>query len=131
MGPDEIQSFATDAVLTALQACIAGRIEVPDGDNPDLIRADGFVFVPVVPCMKLELFRIYRENFRSLSDFARQTGKMDTAVRRLFDLRHPSRATEIEATLAQLGKQLVHAWAIQAAPRMKGSGSPIPLPAVA
>jgi hypothetical protein len=115
MNASDIQNFALDAVIMALQTRIASKGEIPDGDAPNLIRADGFVNLSVQQSMKLELFKVYRENCRSVSEFARQIGKKETSVRRMLDLKHPSWAKEIETTMEILGKRLVHNWDIELA----------------
>jgi hypothetical protein len=108
----DLQYHASDAVITALQARISVRKEIPPGDNQSLIKADGFVILTVQQCMKLELFKVYRENCRSIAELARQIDKKETAVRRMLDLRHPSAATEIEGALEQFGKLLLPCWSL-------------------
>lgn len=112
-----IADYAHDAVITALQSIIALRDEIPASDDPGRLAADGFVSLSVRESMKLELYRLYRENCKSVADFARRLGKPETAARRLLDLRHHSRSAEIESAVEAFGKRLVHDWGLeQAAP---------------
>jgi hypothetical protein len=117
MSANDIEKSALDAVLTCLQTYVSTRKEIPSGDNPNLIKADGFVNLSVQQAMKLELFRLYNENCSSILDFARKLDKKETSARRLLDLRHHSWATEIEAAIEAFGKQLVHKWDIELAPK--------------
>lgn len=113
MTKDDLEKYALNAVLTALQLYISGRVEVPIGDNPALVKADSFVVLPVQQSMKLELYKVYRENSKSISEFARQLEKSETATRRLLKLSHQSWPTEIEAAMKIFGKRLVHGWDIE------------------
>jgi antitoxin HicB len=113
LSPREVQAHAEDAVLTALQGCIASRDDLPEADDPRFVSADGFVHLRPLEAMKLELFKVYRANCRSISDFSRRVGKQDTAVRRLLNLRHPSKTTEVDEALASFNKRLVHSWDVQ------------------
>jgi hypothetical protein len=127
MNPHAIEKYALDAVLTALQMHIYNRSAIPRSDNPSLAKADGFVILSVQQAMKLELFKLYRENSRSISELSRQLEKRETSVRRLLDLRHQSWATEIEGAIEAFGKRLVHNWDIEAATpasRARASSSP-------
>ncbi len=117
MGQDEIENHAHDAIITALQAVIAFREDVPAADDPALVHTDGFVHLSVSESMKLELFRIYKTNCKSVAAFARLLGNSETAARRLLDLRHGSRPTEIEKAVKALGKRLVHDWSLEARPQ--------------
>jgi hypothetical protein len=111
MGGSERQAFAEDAVLTALQSIISVRDELPTSDNPDTLRASGFVYLSPLQAMKLQLFRVYADNCTSVADFARRIEKQDTAARRLLKLRHHSSVEEIEEALSKFGIKLVHKWA--------------------
>jgi len=119
IGEDEIENHAHDAIITALQAVVALREDVPAADDPALVHADGFVRLSVSESMKLELFKIYKTNCKSVAEFARLLGKSETATRRLLDLRHGSRPREIEKAVNVLGKRLVHDWSLEA--RSKGN----------
>lgn len=110
-----IAAYAHDAVLAALQAIIALRGDVPTSDNGSRLPADGFVSLSVRESMKLELYRVYRENCKSVAEFARRLGKPETAARRLLDLRHHSRSAEIERAIEAFGKRLVHNWGLEQA----------------
>lgn len=105
-----IQDFATDAAITALQARIMARLDIPEGVDQNIDKADGFITLSVQQAMKLELFKLYKANTASITDFSRQIGKPDTSARRLLNLRHPSWTSEIEAAIATFGKRLVHNW---------------------
>jgi len=125
MSVNDIQNHASDAVITALQARIVGRGDIPSGDNPNLVKADGFVILSVQQAMKLELFRIYKENCRSISEFGKIINKKETAVRRMLNLRHPSLATEIEVASEVFGKRIVHSWDIEPAGPSGHSARPL------
>ena len=110
MDAPDIIKYAHDAVVTALQTKLITRDEIPEGDDTRT-RADGYVNLTVPQAMKLELFKLYLvNNCPSVADFARQIGKKETAARRLFDLRHQSWPSEIEAAFEVFGKSLVHSW---------------------
>lgn len=115
MSKDEEGEYCHDAVVTALQAVIAMRDELPEADNPNLVRGAGFVHLSVRESMKLELYRLYKENCNSVADFARILKKPETAARRLLDLRHSSKPSEIEKAISAFGKQLVHDWSLEPA----------------
>lgn len=117
MSQDEIENHAHDAIIMALQAVIALREDVPAADDPAVVHADGFVHLSVSESMKLELFRIYKTNCKSVAEFARFLGKPETAARRLLDLRHRSRPREIEKAVDVFGKRLVHDWSLEARPQ--------------
>lgn len=111
MSDEDIKAYASDAVLTALQADIFSRAEIPEGDRVDA-AADGFVVLPVQQAMKIELARLFRENTVSVAQFARKIGKTETAARRLLNLSHRSHVDEIEAAIGAFGKRLVSRWEI-------------------
>ena len=117
MSEDEIGDYAHDAVIGALQAHIAMREDVPSADNPKLVAADGFVQLSPREAMKLELFKLYKANCQSVTDFARHIGKKETAARRLLNLRHHSWESEIETAIRSFGKRLVHDWDLEAVPQ--------------
>ena len=116
MSKEEIKDHAHDAIITALQAVIAFREDVPEADDPGLLHADGFVPLSVSEAMKLELFRIYKTNCKSVAAFAHLLGKSETAARRLLVVSHRSRPKEIEKAVKALGKRLVHDWSLEARP---------------
>lgn len=130
MSQEDIQAYASDAIITALQVRIASRGEIPRSDEPSLVKADGFVTLSVQQAMKLELFKLYRVNSLSIADFSRQIGKKETSARRLLDLHHQSWATEIETAIAAFGKRLVHNWDIDVAilPNTSRAASRSPTP---
>jgi|SRR5208282_4409064 len=123
MSEEEIESHAHDAVITALQGIILTRGDVPATDDPARRAADGFVHLTVRESMKLELFKLYNENCKSIVDFARQIDKPETAARRLLDITHGSRSSEIERAIEAFGKRLVHDWALEPAPRIRSEVS--------
>jgi hypothetical protein len=122
----ELDEFLSDAVVTALQARMSTKREIPACDNVTLKKADGFVILSVPQAMKLELYKLYKENCRSIADFSRQIGKQETAARRLLDLRHQSWASEIELAFETFGKRLVHSWDIELAPHIRAAPSSAP-----
>lgn len=113
MTTEDLSGHVTDAVISALQGHVAARMEIPVGDDPHLGPADGFVVLSVQQAMKLEFYRIYKENCRSIAELVDQTGKHETAIRRLLNLRHPSLAAELEGAIEFFGKRLVHYWDIE------------------
>lgn len=113
MSAANVQAFAHDAVVSALQGFITTRDDIPEVDDARLIQADGFVRLSTQEAMKLELFKLYQANCNSLAEFARRLGKPETPVRRLLDLRHASRTQEIEGAIGLMGKQLVHSWDLE------------------
>ncbi|MGA8907095.1 MAG: hypothetical protein WB524_05740 [Acidobacteriaceae bacterium] len=114
MSAEAIQAFATDAVLTALQTRISGRLEIPSGDNQELIlRADGFVNLSIQQSLKIELFDVYKQNCKTIVEFSRRLGKKETAARRLLNLHHQSWVTEIEAAMASFGRRILPTWHIE------------------
>ena len=116
------QEHANDAAITALQSIIETRADVPQGDNPSLTRADGFVRLTVPQAMKIELYGLYKANDESIREFAQTIEKSDVLARRLLNLRHPSWASELELAIAAYGKRLFHSWdlmAMDAAPMQK------------
>ncbi|WP_298240283.1 hypothetical protein [uncultured Bradyrhizobium sp.] len=114
LSQDEKDAHAADAVITALQARISGRRDIPNGDRPGAIQRGGQVALSVRQAMKLELYKTYLSSEAdSVADLARKLGKAETLVRRLLDLRHPSSSQEIEDVIGALGKRLVHGWAVQ------------------
>jgi hypothetical protein len=115
MNREAILAHAHDAVITALQAIITLREDVPPTDDPRLDRADGFVLLSVREAMKMELYLLYKANCKSVAEFARQLGKRETAAHRLLDLRHPTKASEIESAVKTFGKRLAHIWQLEAA----------------
>lgn len=115
MTAEEVRAFAHDAVVTTLEGAIACREDVPGGDDPSVMAADGFVYLDVRESMKLELYKVYKANCASIAEFAQRLDKPETAARRLLDLRHPSKSSEIEKALAVFRKRLVHDWRLVAA----------------
>ncbi|MEO8373995.1 MAG: hypothetical protein ABI471_02130 [Sphingomonas bacterium] len=115
MSVGEIYEHARDAVIVALQACIACRDALPASDDPRVVSADGFVRLLPLEAMKLVLYTVYFANCSSISDFARQIRKQDTAARRLLNLRHQSKTSEIEEALVVFNKRFVHSWGTEPA----------------
>jgi antitoxin HicB len=113
LSPEDLKAFLLNALEVALQAAITMRQDLPESDNPSLTRLDGFISLPVHQAMKLELYKLFRENCPSVADFARQLGKSETLARRLLDLRHRSLSTEIENAIKLFGKELVHNWGLE------------------
>jgi hypothetical protein len=115
MSDQEVLDYAHDAIITALQAIVATRDEIPKTDDPRLVVADKFVCLSVREAMKLELYKLYRANCKSVAEFARFLDKPETAVRRLLDLRHSSHSSELEKAINAFGKRLVHDWSLETA----------------
>ena len=113
MSADGVIEHAHDAVITALQTRIAARHDIPKENNPSLAKATSVVRLSVRESMKLELYKVYREHCKSVADFARRLNMAETAARRLLDLRHGSRTTEIERAVAAFGKRLGHDWNLE------------------
>jgi hypothetical protein len=114
LGQEEQLAYASDAVITALQTRIAGRKEIPSGDRGMVIKDKLFVALSVRQAMKIELYRAYLStDVASISELARKLKKAETLVRRLFDLKHPSSAQEIEDVIGALGKRLLHSWSLE------------------
>ncbi len=113
---EEIEEYAHGAVIAALQAIITMRDNIPESNDPGLVRADGFVRLSVGESMKLELSKIYKENCKSVAEFSRVLGKPATAARRLLDLNHKSTPSEIENAVRVFGKRLAHDWHLEDAP---------------
>jgi antitoxin HicB len=113
MSDKDILSYATDAVVTALQADINARVKMPASDKLNTV-ADGFVVLPVQQSMKVELAKVFMEHVRSVAQFARTIGKTETAARRLLNLSHRSHVDEIEAAIGAFGKRLVSSWEVAA-----------------
>jgi hypothetical protein len=122
----DIQECAGDALLTGLQARIVAKLDIPAPDNQDLKAADGFIMLTVQQSMKLELFKLYKENCRSVLELARKINKQETAARRLLNLRHPSQPLEVEAAVEVFGKRIVHCWNIEPATKSGFSARPAP-----
>ena len=123
MTDEDVHAYAHDAVITALQAIIAAREDIPGADRATT-RADGFVRLSVQESMKLSLYEIYKENCRSIAEFAQELGKSETAARRLLDLSHGSRPNEIEAAVQVFGKRLDHDWEVVPGPLTRRTGDP-------
>ena len=103
---------AYDAATAALQAEVTLHEDISEGDDVDLVAADGFVYLGVRESMKLELAKVVRANCKTAADFARKAGKSDTWARRMLDLGYPSKASEIEKAIAIFGKRLTHDWQV-------------------
>jgi|GEM_PF-3587938 len=115
MTEEAVEAYAHDAVIAALQGIIATREDIPESDDSRRLAADGFVQLSVREAMKLELYRLYRENCKTVAEFARRLSKPETAARRLLNLRHHSRSAEIEEAVEAFGKRLVHDWGLEQA----------------
>lgn len=116
MSSEELGAFVSGAVREALQLSISLLEEIPVPDDPSVVKADGFVYLSPQEAMKLELYRLYKENCSSVADFARQVARQETAARRLLDLRHRSWPQEVEAAIGRFGKRLAHSWATEDGP---------------
>jgi hypothetical protein len=120
MSQEDIQEYAVDAVLTTLQSHIGSKSKIPCYDS-QCTGAVGFVNLTVQQSLKIELFKVYRESCKSISDFSKKINRTETAARRMLDLHHQSWVSEIEAAMAALGKRVYADWHVvtevpQAAP---------------
>lgn len=105
-----LQDYVTGAVIIELQAIIATKAPVPDGDDGQRPQDTGLIALTLQQSVKLELYKLYRSEYRSVADFARNLDKRETLVRRMLDLRHRSSVAEIEEAIESLGRRLVVTW---------------------
>ena len=115
MSPEKIDEHAHDAVIEALQTYTAGRESLPEMDDPRFKDADGFVRLTPQEAMKLELYKVYKENCQTVGEFANKISRSATVARRLLDLRYRSAPKEIANAIEVFGKQLVHSWSVEEA----------------
>jgi len=120
----EIYNFATESVLTALQARIHTKQSIPVVIPTEIsIKADGYASLNVLQSMKLELYILYRDNCKNVSDFCKIIGLTETAARRLLDLQHKSIPAAIEAAISAFGSIIVPTWTVQSDARHR---KPVP-----
>ncbi len=116
MTDSEIAARAEDRILTALQMTVQDGDEIPEAD-PDTLAARGFVSIDVTPAMKLQLYKLVRENDTSIprlaERLAKRIGKSLTVAHRLLNLRYNSGNAEIKAACAAYGKRLRHEWSFE------------------
>jgi hypothetical protein len=106
-------AHAGDALLTALQLRMRLRQDIPSATEHFAGKRDGLVVLNVTQALKLELYALFRTHFDSYAALARRLGRQETVVRRLFDLQHPSKASEIEDAIQRLGGEIVHLWKVE------------------
>jgi|SRR5579872_1853048 len=104
-GDDEADALlrARDAIEEALAARIAYREPIPEpssGEGP-------CVALPALTTLKIELYRAVSEDHVRKAELARRLGMHGPQVDRLFDLRHASQLSQIEAAFQALGRRLL------------------------
>ena len=103
-GDDETDAAvrASDAIATAVQARIAGRLDVPE---PSAI--DGpFAVLTVSDAFKIELYRAMRTDGVGKADLARRLGCHLPQIDRLLDLSHSSKIGALENALRAVGREV-------------------------
>ena len=105
-GRDEADALrrAVDALETALSFYVEARKPLP---APSARRGRPAVAPSLQGQLKLELYNAMRAAGVRKADLARRLGWHAPQVDRLLDLTHASRADQIEAALAALGKRAV------------------------
>ena len=104
-GEDEADALlrARDAIEEALAARIADRQEIPRPSNGKGPRAE----LPVLTALKIELYRAVREERIRKAELGRRLGMQGPQIDRLFDLRHASQLSQLEAAFRALGRRVV------------------------
>lgn len=96
--------WAQDALLVTL----AGYMEL-GRDIPPPSPADGRELIPVppMPAMKLAIYQAMREQRLTRVALAERLGVDEKMVRRLLDLDHASKLSQLEAALRALGRRVL------------------------
>ena len=104
-GEDEADALlrARDAIEEALAARIAHRESVPEPSKGKGPR----VSLPALAALKVELYRAVSEDHVRKAELARRLGMHGPQVDRLFDLRHASQLSQLEAAFQVLGRRLL------------------------
>lgn len=104
-GEDEADAVlrARDAIEEALAARIAHREPIPESSAGEGPR----VFLPALTALKVALYRAVSEDHVRKAELARRLGMHGAQVDRLFDLRHASQLSQIEAAFQALGRRLL------------------------
>jgi antitoxin HicB len=104
-GEDEHDALlrARDAIEEALAARIAHREAIPAPSRGKGLR----VALPALTALKVELYRAVSEDRVRKAELARRLGIHGPQVDRLFDLRHASQLSQLEAAFQVLGRRLL------------------------
>jgi antitoxin HicB len=100
---EEALAHAQDALLTAFDAYIKDRRDIPEPSG----RGGASVEVPALEASKIALYRAMRERSINKSELARRLHWHLPQVDRVLDVRHGSQIDQIESALAAVGKRLV------------------------
>jgi antitoxin HicB len=100
---EEALAHAQDALLTAFDAYIKDRRDIPEPSE----RGGASVEVPALEASKIALYRAMRERSINKSELARRLHWHLPQVDRVLDVRHGSQIDQMEAALAAVGKRLV------------------------
>lgn len=96
---------AMDCLITALEACIDLREEIPMPSQPK--EGQETIILPPLIAAKLALYEGMRILRMTNVAMGSKLGLSETVVRRMLDLRHRSHIGQVENALAILGKRLV------------------------
>src|SRR5450759_1076261 len=105
-GKDDREAFeeAMDALGSDLSIRLSRREEIPVPSTAK--RGHRLVPVPLWLAPKLALYLAMRDQQVNNSELARRLGVDERVIRRMLDPEHGSKAEEIQAALAALGKQM-------------------------
>ncbi|MFN7938129.1 MAG: type II toxin-antitoxin system HicB family antitoxin [Bryobacteraceae bacterium] len=105
-GIDETEAMAEamDALGSDLSIRLSRREDIPKPSRAK--RGQRIVPVPLWLAPKLALYLAMRDQQVSNSELARRLGLHERVVRRMLDPEHATKAVNIQAALAALGKQL-------------------------
>ena len=96
---------ATDALVTALEGYMGSRRRIP---LPSAAMDDApSVVLPMVTAAKVELYEAMREAGWRKADLAKRLAWHPPQIDRLLDLRHASRADQLQAALAALNRTVI------------------------
>jgi len=100
----EALSHAADALISMLSAMVDAGQALP---APSPGRGRPLVAVTAIEAVKLALNEAMRTRGMSNTAMAAAIGSDEKAIRRLRDVLHPSKMSELERALAALGKRVV------------------------
>jgi len=100
---EDALAHAKDALLTAVDAYMKDRRDVPD---PSATVAKYRVAIPALMEAKVALYRTMRSAKVNKSELARRLDVHPPQVDRLFDVRHGSKFEQLEAAFSALGKRV-------------------------